>query len=129
MLNSCLKRGEKIQKRHKGESGQSYYGRCRFGNRFYRFFPAKARGNADGYAAAANDLCDYGKGDTLCAYQAVPVNGAAYARLQKLVNNATKSDAGREILKAISEQGTVLRVDVAGKIRSVISARPIIRFV
>ena len=55
------------------------------------------------------------KGDTLCAYQAVPVNGAAYARLQKLVNNATKSDAGREILKAISEQGTVLRVDVAGK--------------
>lgn len=55
------------------------------------------------------------KGDTLCAYQAVPVNKTAYARLQELVNNATKSDTGREILKAISKQGTVLRVDATGK--------------
>ena len=55
------------------------------------------------------------KGDTLCAYQAVPVDSTAYARLQELVNNATKSDAGREILKAVAKQGTVLRLDTAGK--------------
>ncbi len=55
------------------------------------------------------------KGDTLCAYQAVPVDSISYVRLQKMVNNATKSDAGREILKAIAEQGTVLRVDYVGR--------------
>ncbi len=54
------------------------------------------------------------KGDTLCSYQAVQKDSASFARLEKLVNNATKSRTGREILRQVSEQGTILYVDFAG---------------
>ena len=53
-------------------------------------------------------------GDTLCAYQAVLTTRADYARLQKLVNSATKTETGREIIKRIAENGTTLRIDYSG---------------
>lgn len=55
------------------------------------------------------------KGDTLCSYQAVKSDSASFARLGKLVNNATKSQTGREVLQEVSKQGTTLYVDFAGK--------------
>ena len=54
-------------------------------------------------------------GDTLCAYQAIPMNDADYARLQKLVNAATKTESGCEILKGIAKAGTTLRLDYSGE--------------
>ena len=54
------------------------------------------------------------KGDTLCSYNAIPKNSVSFDRLQKLVNNATKSKTGRSILKSISEQGTALSIDSVG---------------
>lgn len=54
-------------------------------------------------------------GDTLCAYQAIPMNDADYARLQKLVNAATKTESGCEILKGIAKAGTTLRIDYSGE--------------
>lgn len=53
-------------------------------------------------------------GDTLCAYRAIPTTDADFARLQKLVNNATKTETGREIIKGLSKTGTTLRVDYSG---------------
>ena len=47
-------------------------------------------------------------GDTLCAYQAIPVSEKSYARLQKLVNNATRSETGCAVLTALAKQGTTL---------------------
>ena len=55
------------------------------------------------------------EGDTLCAYQAIPVSDADYARLQKLVNAVTKTESGCEILKGIAKAGTTLRVDYSGE--------------
>lgn len=52
-------------------------------------------------------------GDTLCSYLVVTKDKASLGRLQGLVNNATKSKTGCLVLKAISEQGTVLTVDTA----------------
>ena len=54
------------------------------------------------------------KGDTLCDYKAAPKDSVSFARLQKLVNNATKSKTGRSILKSISKQGTALSIDSVG---------------
>ena len=54
------------------------------------------------------------KGDTLCSYQAQKTDSASFARLQGLVNNATKTKTGCEILKNISEQNTVLSMGEAG---------------
>lgn len=54
-------------------------------------------------------------GDTLCAYQAIPMSDADYARLQKLVNAATKTESGCEILKGIAKAGTTLRLDYSGE--------------
>ncbi|HBO58881.1 MAG TPA: hypothetical protein DD624_03100 [Alphaproteobacteria bacterium] len=54
-------------------------------------------------------------GDTLCAYQAIPMSDADYARLQKLVNAATKTESGCEILKGIAKAGTTLRIDYSGE--------------
>ena len=51
------------------------------------------------------------KGDTLCSYNAVAKDSASFARLQKLVNNATKSKTGCSILKSVSKQGTTLTLD------------------
>ena len=45
-------------------------------------------------------------GDTLCSYRAIPTTVADFARLQKLVNNATKTETGREIIKGLSKTGT-----------------------
>ena len=55
------------------------------------------------------------KGDTLCSYQALKTDSASFARLQNLVNNATNSKTGCSVLEKISEQGTVLYTDYAGK--------------
>lgn len=55
------------------------------------------------------------KGDTLCSYRAELNDNVSFARLQKLVNNATKSQTGREILQKISEQETLLRLDTLGQ--------------
>ena len=55
------------------------------------------------------------KGDTLCSYLAEKTDSASFARLQKLVNNATKSKTGCEILKCVSEQNTVLTIGAAGR--------------
>lgn len=55
------------------------------------------------------------KGDTLCSYLAEKTDSASFARLQKLVNNATKSKTGCEILKCVSEQNTVLTIGEAGR--------------
>lgn len=54
------------------------------------------------------------KGDTLCSYQAYKTDSVSFARLQNLVNNATKSKTGREVLKKISDQQTTLTVENAG---------------
>lgn len=54
------------------------------------------------------------KGDTLCSYMAEKTDSASFARLQNLVNTATKSRTGREVLKCISEQGTLLTIGDAG---------------
>lgn len=54
------------------------------------------------------------KGDTICSYQAEKTDSASFARLQGLVNNATKSKTGCEILKSISEQNTLLTMGNAG---------------
>lgn len=54
-------------------------------------------------------------GDTLCSYRAIPTTVADFARLQKLVNNATKTETGREIIKGLSKTGTTLRVDYSGE--------------
>jgi len=54
------------------------------------------------------------KGDTICSYQAEKTDSASFARLQGLVNNATKSKTGCEILKSISEQNTLLTMGDAG---------------
>lgn len=54
-------------------------------------------------------------GDTLCSYRAVPTTAADFARLQKLVNSATKTETGREIIKGLSKTGTTLRVDYSGE--------------
>ncbi len=53
-------------------------------------------------------------GDTLCAYQAIPVSEKAYARLQKLVNNATRSETGCAVLTALAKQGTTLSLYLTG---------------
>ncbi len=53
-------------------------------------------------------------GDTLCAYRAIPVSEKAYARLQKLVNNATRSETGRAVLTALAKQGTTLCLEWTG---------------
>lgn len=55
------------------------------------------------------------KGDTLCSYQALKKDSVSFARLQELVNNATDSKTGCSVLEKISEQGTVLYTDYAGK--------------
>lgn len=55
------------------------------------------------------------KGDTLCSYQTLQADSASFARLQKLVNNATNSETGRSVLEKISEQGTVLYTGYAGQ--------------
>ena len=55
------------------------------------------------------------KGDTLCSYQTLKTDSTSFARLQKLVNNATNSKTGCSVLEKISEQGTVLYTDYAGK--------------
>lgn len=54
------------------------------------------------------------QGDTLCSYVAEKTDSASFARLQNLVNTATKSETGREVLKNISEQGTLLTIGDAG---------------
>lgn len=54
------------------------------------------------------------KGDTLCSYQAIRSDSASFARLENLVNNATKSKTGREVLREVSKQGTTLYVEYAG---------------
>ncbi len=54
------------------------------------------------------------KGDTICSYQAEKTDSASFARLQGLVNNATKSKTGCEILKSISKQNTLLSMGDAG---------------
>ncbi len=54
------------------------------------------------------------QGDTLCSYLAEKTDSASFARLQGLVNNATKSRTGREVLKSISDQNTVLTMGDAG---------------
>ncbi len=54
------------------------------------------------------------QGDTLCSYVAEKTDSASFARLQNLVNTATKSQTGREVLKSISEQGTLLTIGDAG---------------
>ena len=54
------------------------------------------------------------KGDTLCSYLAEKTDSASFARLQGLVNNATKSKTGCEILKNISKQNTLLSMGDAG---------------
>lgn len=54
------------------------------------------------------------KGDTICSYLAERTDSASFARLQGLVNNATKSKTGCEILKNISKQNTVLTIADAG---------------
>ena len=51
------------------------------------------------------------KGDTICSYQAVRKEITSFERLQKLVNDATKSETGRSVLKKMSEQGTILSMD------------------
>lgn len=54
------------------------------------------------------------KGDTLCSYQAFKTDSTSFARLQNLVNNATKSETGCDLLKEISKQGTSIRIGEAG---------------
>ncbi len=54
------------------------------------------------------------KGDTICSYLAERTDSASFARLQGLVNNATKSKTGCEILKNISKQNTLLSMGDAG---------------
>ncbi len=54
------------------------------------------------------------KGDTICSYLAEKTDSASFARLQGLVNNATKSKTGCEILKNISKQNTLLSMGDAG---------------
>lgn len=55
------------------------------------------------------------RGDTLCSYLAEKTDSASFARLQNLVNTATKSKTGREVLKCISDQNTVLTMGDAGR--------------
>ncbi len=55
------------------------------------------------------------KGDTLCSYLAEKTDSASFARLQGLVNNATKSKTGCEILQNISKQNTLLSMGDAGR--------------
>lgn len=54
------------------------------------------------------------KGDTICSYLAEKTDSASFARLQGLVNNATKSKTGCEILQNISKQNTLLSMGDAG---------------
>ena len=54
------------------------------------------------------------KGDTICSYLAERTDSASFARLQGLVNNATKSKTGCEILQNISKQNTLLSMGDAG---------------
>lgn len=76
--------------------------------------------------AQSNDIIDFGprqqiafavteKGDTLCSYLAEKTDSASFARLQGLVNNATKSKTGCEILQNISKQNTLLSMGDAGR--------------
>ncbi|MCQ2913918.1 MAG: hypothetical protein MJ247_01830 [Alphaproteobacteria bacterium] len=53
------------------------------------------------------------KGDTLCSYQAIPQDSASFAKLQGLVNSATKSKTGCSIIESISKQGTTLTIEKA----------------
>ena len=55
------------------------------------------------------------KGDTVCSYRAEKTDTASFNRLQRLVNNATKTETGREVIKAIGEKGTVLHIGDAGR--------------
>lgn len=55
------------------------------------------------------------KGDTICSYLAEKTDSASFARLQGLVNNATKSKTGCEILQNISKQNTLLSMGDAGR--------------
>ena len=55
------------------------------------------------------------KGDTICSYLAERTDSASFARLQGLVNNATKSKTGCEILQNISKQNTLLSIGDAGR--------------
>lgn len=55
------------------------------------------------------------KGDTICSYMAEKTDSASFARLQKLVNNATKTETGCEVIKAIGEKGTVLQMGDTGR--------------
>lgn len=55
------------------------------------------------------------KGDTICSYLAERTDSASFARLQGLVNNATKSKTGCEILQNISKQNTLLSMGDAGR--------------
>ena len=54
------------------------------------------------------------KGDTICSDLAERTDSASFARLQGLVDKATKSETGCEILKNISKQNTVLTIADAG---------------
>ena len=54
-------------------------------------------------------------GDTLCSYQVMKTDEESFCRIQDLVNNATNSETGCEVLKKISEQGTVLYSEYAGE--------------
>lgn len=54
------------------------------------------------------------KGDTICSYLAERTDSASFARLQGLVDKATKSETGCEILKNISKQNTLLSMGDAG---------------
>ena len=54
------------------------------------------------------------KGDTICSYLAERTDSASFARLQGLVDKATKSETGCEILKNISKENTVLTIADAG---------------
>lgn len=54
------------------------------------------------------------KGDTICSYLTERTDSASFARLQGLVNNATKSKTGCEILQNISKQNTLLSMGDAG---------------
>ncbi len=55
------------------------------------------------------------RGDTLCSYKAEKTDSASFARLQNLVNNATKTETGREVIKAIGAKGTVLHIGDTGR--------------
>lgn len=75
--------------------------------------PSESNGNEDNERTPKTAYAITEKGDTLCSYSACAKDSASFARLQALVNNATKSKTGRSILKSMSKQGTVLVLDTA----------------